>query len=249
MSKRFIESEIWLKEWFQKLNAGEKLAVRYIMENCDNVGVWTPNKGLAEYLIGDEIDWSTLPDKTNGNIEILDNGKWFVVDYFYFQHGDFDLDSKNKAHISYIKLLKKHGIYDRFFKESGEGVEEPGEGLEEVNKESIKTPPKGSKDKVRVKDRVRVREKDKEKEKDGKIPYAEAVRFTKKEYDTLIKKFGAGKTALAIEILNNYKLSKGKNYKSDYHTMYTWVMKEVEKQYKPEEHEDRVYHPSEGKRY
>ena len=34
-----------------------------------------------------------------------------------------------------------------------------------------------------------------------------------------------------IEILNNYKLSSGKTYKSDYHTILNWVIERVAKDY------------------
>ncbi|WP_444435676.1 hypothetical protein, partial [Ruminococcus bicirculans (ex Wegman et al. 2014)] len=34
-----------------------------------------------------------------------------------------------------------------------------------------------------------------------------------------------------IEILNNYKLSKGVKYKSDYHAIRSWVIGEVQKRY------------------
>ena len=35
----------------------------------------------------------------------------------------------------------------------------------------------------------------------------------------------------SIEILNNYKLSSGKRYKSDYHTILNWVIERVSKDY------------------
>ena len=34
-----------------------------------------------------------------------------------------------------------------------------------------------------------------------------------------------------IEVLNNYKLSSGKRYKSDYHTILNWVIERVSKDY------------------
>lgn len=43
-----------------------------------------------------------------------------------------------------------------------------------------------------------------------------------KEHQSLVERFGEAKTRLLIENLNNYVGSKGKQYKSHYHTILTW---------------------------
>jgi len=53
--KRFTETEKWRDPWFRKLSAGAKLAFLYIIDNCDNAGVWTADKELADFSIGMEI--------------------------------------------------------------------------------------------------------------------------------------------------------------------------------------------------
>ena len=113
MGKRFTDTDIWSKPWYRKLSPVEKCAFSYIKDNCDNVGVWCPDFELAEFIIGEKIDWEGLFDGANGNIEKLKNGKWWLKDYIFFQHGDFSLNSKNNAHKSYIALLKRHGLYER----------------------------------------------------------------------------------------------------------------------------------------
>ena len=64
-------------------------------------------------------------------------------------------------------------------------------------------------------------------ENKGKKPpkkeYAEKVTLTKKQYEDAVLKYGEEKTKGMIEILSNYKCSKGKKYKSDYHTFASWV--------------------------
>lgn len=78
--------------------------------------------------------------------------------------------------------------------------------------------------------------KDKEEDKDKiktvspvtplckKIKYAEFVTLTEKEYKALIEKHGVSDTKRIIEILNNYKKSKGKKYASDYGAINKWVV-------------------------
>lgn len=61
----------------------------------------------------------------------------------------------------------------------------------------------------------------------NKDKYFDCVFLTALEYQKLIEKEGEPATMKAIEILNNYKMSSGRKYKSDYHTMLNWVLERV----------------------
>ena len=112
MGKRFTDTEIWAKPWFMSLTIAEKLVWFYIKDNCDNVGVWVPNFPLADFVLGASIDWQEFKDKCHENIAVLDNGKWWLVDFCSFQHPDLKPDSTSKPVMSYIRDLKKHGLWD-----------------------------------------------------------------------------------------------------------------------------------------
>ena len=60
-----------------------------------------------------------------------------------------------------------------------------------------------------------------------KNKYLECVELTDVEYEKLVVKEGGVNVKQAIEILNNYKMSTGKKYKSDYHSMLNWVFERV----------------------
>ena len=62
-----------------------------------------------------------------------------------------------------------------------------------------------------------------------KVKYKECVFLTCEEFEKLKDKYGEQKTEKAIEALNNYKMSKGKKYKSDYHAILRWVIDSLEK--------------------
>lgn len=62
---------------------------------------------------------------------------------------------------------------------------------------------------------------------DKKKEYAEFVSMTEKEFDSLVEKYGKEPTNKMIEILDNYKGSKGKTYKSDYRAILNWVVEKV----------------------
>ncbi len=110
--KRFSDTDIWTKKpWFIELTPIEKCAFLFITAQCDNVGVWTRNTKIANTIIGENVNWLILIEKTNGNIEVLKNGKWWLIDFCDFQYGK--LSENCKPHQSYIALLKKHGLYER----------------------------------------------------------------------------------------------------------------------------------------
>lgn len=61
-----------------------------------------------------------------------------------------------------------------------------------------------------------------------KILHLDTVYLTENEYQKLLTKYGKDKTDKAIEILNNAIMSKGYKYKSHYHTLLLWPMKEAQ---------------------
>lgn len=61
-------------------------------------------------------------------------------------------------------------------------------------------------------------------EKKKKYKYAEFVSLTREEYAKLCEAHGEDGAKRMIEILDNYKGSSGKKYKSDYRTILNWVV-------------------------
>jgi hypothetical protein len=61
-------------------------------------------------------------------------------------------------------------------------------------------------------------------EKAKKYKYADTVTLTRDEYARLCEKFGEDGAKRMIEILDNYKGSKGKKYASDYKAILNWVV-------------------------
>lgn len=79
-----------------------------------------------------------------------------------------------------------------------------------------------SKEKEKVKE-----SKQKKKPTKTKSKYAEYVTMTDEEYKKLIEKHGETRTKRMIEVLDNYKGSKGREYKSDYRAILSWVEEKV----------------------
>ena len=63
---------------------------------------------------------------------------------------------------------------------------------------------------------------------EAKIAFLDCVHLAPAQHQELLKTFGETKTAELIQILNDYKASKGKTYKSDYHAIKSWVLKKYD---------------------
>lgn len=70
------------------------------------------------------------------------------------------------------------------------------------------------------------------KEQEEKIHFADLVTMTNAEHEKLVSTYGTDFVDQCIEILDNYKGSKGKEYKSDYRAILSWVVDEVQKRQK-----------------
>lgn len=81
------------------------------------------------------------------------------------------------------------------------------------------------------------------KGKNVKKIYMEFVSLSDSEYKKLIDLYQTlDRFNKAVEILNNYKASKGMEYKSDYHVMIGWVKVEVDKKLPlPKQQEEELY--------
>lgn len=67
------------------------------------------------------------------------------------------------------------------------------------------------------------------KKEEEKIHFADFVIMTNVEHEKLVSTYGTEFTDQCIEILDNYKGSKGKEYKSDYRAILSWVVDEAKK--------------------
>lgn len=75
---------------------------------------------------------------------------------------------------------------------------------------------------------------DNKKEQEEKIHFAEFVSMTNAEHEKLVSTYGTEFADQCITILDNYKGSSGKKYKSDYRAILNWVIDKA-KQVQPKE--------------
>jgi hypothetical protein len=137
MFKRFTDCDKWEDPWFSELSQEYKLFWLFILDRCDNSGVWKVNMKVANYFLGTNITVESAIEMLGDRIKVLCNGdKWWIKKFIFFQNGILSPDSK--PHKSIINLLKNHSLYIEYTK----GID-------------------SNKVKVKVKDKVKVKEEEK----------------------------------------------------------------------------------------
>jgi hypothetical protein len=113
MAKRMIDTDIFKKGFVKTLSAKYKLLWLYILNDCNHAGVWEVELDIASIRLGIELteNQKEILDVFGEKIVVFDNGKkWFIPSFIDFQYGE--LNEKNRAHESVIKILHKYGIYE-----------------------------------------------------------------------------------------------------------------------------------------
>ena len=77
---------------------------------------------------------------------------------------------------------------------------------------------------------IRERKGETRESSNEKVQFAEFVSMTNVEYSTLVTELGDADTKRCIEILDDYKGSKGRKYKSDYRAIRSWVIKALDEE-------------------
>jgi hypothetical protein len=115
MAKRFTDTTIWDDDWFYELTSEYKLFWFYIKDKCDHAGVWKPRVKSFEAATSIVIDMEKALSYFNTckqRIRVLDNGHWFLEDFFYFQYvkRTKSLSINNNVHNSILGVYIKEGI-------------------------------------------------------------------------------------------------------------------------------------------
>lgn len=77
----------------------------YILDNCDNTGVWFADFGLASFQLGFAFSESDLIAWLGDKVIKFDDDKFFIPSFVEFQYGE--LNPSNNAHKPVIKVIEK----------------------------------------------------------------------------------------------------------------------------------------------
>ena len=168
---------------------------------CNISGIWDVDLEPPS-CIAAQNSASKILRKLRGQGSIFaDDSKVFISEFIEFQYPR-GLQESNPAHKNVISQLSKYQLFEVLKRPFG-GLQSPFKGAKYMYKD---------------------KEKDNKGGVGGKKKYAEFVMMTEKEGEKLRAEFGEEGSARLVEILNNYKGSSGKKYKSDYLAIKNWVV-------------------------
>jgi len=105
MAKRFTDTNKWNDVWFSQLPNDYKLIWIYILDSCDNAGIWISNIKNLNYFCNTNITEKDLIQTFSGKLSKITDEKWIFNKFCTIQYGDNFLESKNKAVLAAIKTL------------------------------------------------------------------------------------------------------------------------------------------------
>jgi len=112
MAQRFTDSNKWLDNWFSNLSNDYKIVWLYLLDTCDNAGIFQINLRLLNFNCSTGISEEQLLNAFKGRITKIDTDKCIINKFCVFQYGTDFLNSKNKAVQSAIKKLIIAGLLD-----------------------------------------------------------------------------------------------------------------------------------------
>ena len=110
MAQRFTDSNKWLDNWFSNLSNENKIVWLYLLDTCDNAGIFQINIRLLNFNCSTNIAEDDLLETFKGRITKIDSDKCIINKFCVFQYGPDFLNSKNKAVLSAIKKLIINGL-------------------------------------------------------------------------------------------------------------------------------------------
>lgn len=111
MKKRFTDCDIWEDPWYRKLPCLYKEMWRFLCDKCDPAGVWKVDLDMIGFFLGEDVSEKQALELFNSDktrVEVLPNGKWFIVYFIPFQYGH--LSRECKPHIPVFDAIERHGI-------------------------------------------------------------------------------------------------------------------------------------------
>ena len=115
MPNRFIDTEFFKRPFVRGLDAPLKTLYAFIICDCDNAGIWSPDFEIASIYIGQKVDKKTSESAFKNKIVELKNGQWFFPDFIEHQYPK-GLQETNPAHNKIIKRLIELNLIDKNLK-------------------------------------------------------------------------------------------------------------------------------------
>ena len=111
MAKRFTDTDKWKDEWYTDLSNDNKIIWQYLLDTCDNAGIYKRNIKLLNIMCNTNVSDKDILNVFKQRVTPISDEKWIINKFCVFQYGADFLESKNKAVISVVNKLIENNLY------------------------------------------------------------------------------------------------------------------------------------------
>lgn len=136
MAKRFFDTEFFKKPFVRSLEAPLKTLYCFIICDCDNAGIWSPDFEIASIYIGQKVTKKDFTQAFKTKFIELENGQWFFPDFIEHQYPK-GLQENNPAHKKAIQRLKEYKLINESLELLQRPSKEPTKGSKDMEEEEV----------------------------------------------------------------------------------------------------------------
>ena len=107
--KRFTDAAKWTDPWFRNLTPSGKIFWIFLLDNCDNAGIWERDDAFFKFVSGIDVELDAHLEELADRIVVLDECRVLVPKFVLFQQGG-ELKESKPFHRGILKILDKHGL-------------------------------------------------------------------------------------------------------------------------------------------
>lgn len=112
MARRMTETEKWKDPWFSNLTNDERIAWLYLLDDCDNAGVWQFNLRALNFNCNTNFTEEELLLIFSERFVKISSDRFFIPKFLYHQYGVNFLEKNSKPILSAIDKLKKYNLVE-----------------------------------------------------------------------------------------------------------------------------------------
>tara|TARA_R110000868_G_scaffold301634_1_gene562030 strand:+ start:82 stop:687 length:606 start_codon:yes stop_codon:yes gene_type:complete len=113
MAKRFTDSEKWQDNWFTELTNDQKVIWIYLLDHCDNAGIWKMNMKNLNYFCSTNISVEYFIFTFQKRLTRIDEELFIINKFCLFQYGPDFLTNKSKPVLSALDKLTQLKIVEK----------------------------------------------------------------------------------------------------------------------------------------
>jgi hypothetical protein len=162
MAKRFTDTDKWKDEWYTELPNDYKIIWQYLLDTCDNAGIYKRNVKLLNIMCNTNVSDTDILNAFKLRVTPISDEKWIINKFCVFQYGPDFLESKNKAVISVVNKLIENNLYQSSTNTLSIPYQSPINTLSIPYGYSIDTPKEQEQEQEQVKEQEKEQEEEQE---------------------------------------------------------------------------------------